>query len=77
MSGPTGVTARLKKRLKRTVTKKAAGAVDKFETNGTLKLVLERAKAMSPGDFLESLVSAGIIGSDGELTPNYATTPDE
>jgi hypothetical protein len=34
--------------------------------------VSAKVKAMSPDEFRESLVRAGIIGTDGKLTANYA-----
>jgi hypothetical protein len=37
-----------------------------------LRVVEEKLKAMSPNEFRASLVKAGIIGTDGKLTANYA-----
>lgn len=48
---------------------------DMGEPLEALKVVSEQAKSMTPAEFRESLVSAGIITPDGKLTENYATPP--
>jgi hypothetical protein len=38
----------------------------------TLREISERLKKMTPAEFRESLVRAGIIDHEGNLTPQYA-----
>jgi hypothetical protein len=41
----------------------------------THKLVMERVAAMTPSDFVQSLVQAGICLPDGQLTEHYRAQP--
>jgi rubredoxin len=42
-----------------------------FSISLTAQIISDRAKTMTPGEFRESLVKAGIIDERGELTKPY------
>jgi hypothetical protein len=48
-----------------------------LDSIGTLKVVSEKAKSMTPAEFRQSLLVAGIISRNGKLTSHYATNKKE
>jgi hypothetical protein len=67
----TAVTAKQKKAT-RAVNRKASALLPPVGATGAFQLVAEKAKKMSPAEFRVSLVKAGIIGTNGKLTAQYA-----
>jgi hypothetical protein len=41
--------------------------------SGTLRVISEQVKKMTPAEFRKSLMAAGILGTNGKLTANYAS----
>ena len=66
------VTAKGKKTPRKAPAKKVSADYAQGGKAATLQFIDERLKAMSPEEFRESLVKAGIIGKDGKLTAPYA-----
>jgi hypothetical protein len=66
------VTAKGKKATRKTSAKKIKPRHVQGGLAATLRVVEEKLKAMSPDEIRASLVKAGIIGTDGKLTANYA-----
>jgi hypothetical protein len=66
------VTAKSKKATKKTSAKQVRNGDARGGLAATLQVVAEKLKAMSPDEFRASLVRAGIIGTNGKLTANYA-----
>lgn len=43
----------------------------RFSVSDTARMIAEKARSITPSEFRESLVRAGIIDENGELTPPY------
>jgi len=72
MSGLMAATAKIKRKRRKVAVKKTVRSVMVVEFNGTLKMVSEKAMKMTPAEFRDSLLAAGIIGNNGKLTARYA-----
>jgi hypothetical protein len=69
-----GATGRPKKLRKEPAQPPIVDPVQPSEIGKILKGISEELRNMSPAEFRESLKAAGIIGADGKLTANYAST---
>lgn len=48
-----------------------AGKLRDYKLLGRFGVIVDEVKAMTPDEFLKSLVAAGIISTDGKLEPKY------